>query len=163
ASMSGKKHAKSNPVLNLSIDGLSFYQQRYANGGNQFSIEPPDQGLCAGNGFVLESTNDVLRVFNTAGDAVVGVVSLNQFYDYPHIGADANGIYLTTNEFPLFADGYIGAQIYAMSKQALAATSANINLVQFNTADPTTNTATGLPGFTVWPAISAGPDASEFG
>ena len=257
APTSGNHHAKSNPVMNLSIDGLNFYQQRYANGGNQFSIEPPDQGLCAGNGFVLESTNDVLRVFSTAGNAVVGVVSLNQFYgyapainrttgaygaeitdpscyfdqdtqrwfhvvltldrvgttsslsgknhldlavsqtanpmdtwtiyripvqddgtngtpdhhcpggpclgDYPHIGADKNGIYLTTNEFPFFAGGYIGSQIYAMSKQALATSSANLNLVQYNTADASTNTASGLPGFTVWPAVSAGPSPSEFG
>src|ERR1700760_2494184 len=82
ATMSGKHKTKSNPVMNLSFDGLNFYQQRFANGGNQFSLEPPDQGLCAGNGFVLESTNDVLRVFNSAGNAVVGVVSLNQFYGY---------------------------------------------------------------------------------
>ena len=42
--------------------------------------------------------------------------------DYPHIGADANGIYVTTNEyafFPTFV--YMGAQIYAFSKAALAA------------------------------------------
>jgi hypothetical protein len=257
APASANHHAKSNPVVDLSIDGLNFYQQRYANNGNQFSVEPPDQGLCAGNGFVLESTNDVLRVFSTAGNAVVGVVSLNQFYgyapainrttgaygaeitdpscyfdqdtqrwfhvvltldrvgstsrlsgknhldlavsqsanpmdtwtiyripvqddgtngtpdhqcpggpclgDYPHIGADKNGIYLTTNEFPFFAGGYIGAQIYAMSKQALATSSANINLVQYNTADASTHTASGLPGFTVWPTVSAGPSPSEFG
>ena len=257
ATMSGKNKTKSNPVMNLSFDGLNFYQQRFANGGNQFSVEPPDQGLCAGNGFVLESTNDVLRVFNSSGNAAVGVVSLNQFYgyppainrttgaygpditdpscyfdqdtqrwfhvvltldrvgttsalsgknhldlavsktadplgtwtiyripaqddgtngtpnhdcpggpclgDYPHIGADSNGVFLTTNEFPFFENGFIGAQIYAMSKRALASSSPNINLVQFNTGDASTNTASGLPGFTVWPAISAGPSPSEFG
>src|SRR5690348_12723630 len=38
--MSGHKHAKSNPALNLSIDGLNFFEQRFASGGNQFSVEP---------------------------------------------------------------------------------------------------------------------------
>jgi len=67
----------------LSFNGLFFRQQRLANGGNQFSVEPPDQGLCAGNGFVLESVNDVLRVFDAAGNPLTGVVDLNTFYGYP--------------------------------------------------------------------------------
>ena len=41
--------------------------------------------------------------------------------DQPLIGADANGFYISTNEFPLFANGFNGAEIYAMSKAALAA------------------------------------------
>ena len=255
--MPGNAHPKSNPALNLSIDGLNFNQQRYADHGNQFSIEPPDQGLCAGNGYVLESTNDVLRVYKADGTPATGTVSLNQFYnypaainrstgasgpsitdpsclfdqdtqrwfhvvltldrvgtsstlsgknhldlavsqnanplgiwtiysipvqddgtggtpnhqcpggpclgDYPHIGADKNGIYLTTNEFPFFGAGYIGSQIYALSKQALASGASTVSVVQYNTADPSTNTASGLPGFTVWPAVSAGQSPSEFG
>src|SRR5262249_54975448 len=75
--------AQSNPELNLSFAGLNFNQQRFANGGNQFSVEPPDQGMCAGNGFVVESVNDVLRVFHTDGTAATGVMDLNTFYGYP--------------------------------------------------------------------------------
>jgi hypothetical protein len=40
----------SSPRLVRSIDGLNHRDQRTANGGNQFSVEPPDQGLCVGNG-----------------------------------------------------------------------------------------------------------------
>src|SRR4029077_5155078 len=41
--------------------------------------------------------------------------------DYPHIGADANGIYLTTNEFALFGPGFFyGVNVYAIPKHALA-------------------------------------------
>src|SRR6478609_4478894 len=97
--ISGGKKAKSNPTVNSSFEGLNFYQQRYARGGNQFSIEPPDQGLCAGNGFELEAINDVLNVYNTSGQSVlpdntatniVGgfprnvnhAVDLNSFYGY---------------------------------------------------------------------------------
>jgi len=54
--------SKSSPQLITSFDGLNHRDQRTANGGNQFSLEPPDQGLCAGDGFVMESLNDVLRV-----------------------------------------------------------------------------------------------------
>ena len=41
--------------------------------------------------------------------------------DYPHIGADANGFYLTTNAYPWCCNGFSGAQIYALSKAQLAA------------------------------------------
>src|SRR6266542_2651984 len=79
---SGKK-AKSNPELKLSFNGLNHRQQRLANGGNQFSVEPPDQGLCVGNGFVMETVNQVLRVYDTAGNPLTGVIAQNTFYGYP--------------------------------------------------------------------------------
>ena len=59
--------AKSNPELKASFEGLNFFQQRFARGGNQFSVEPPDQGLCVGNGYIVEAVNDVLNVYNAAG------------------------------------------------------------------------------------------------
>ena len=51
-----------NPELTLSFLGLNHRDQRLANGGNQFSLEPPDQALCVGNGFTVEVVNSVLRV-----------------------------------------------------------------------------------------------------
>src|SRR5215213_9760144 len=85
---SGKK-AKSNPLVNTSFEGLNFYQQRYARGGNQFSVEPPDQALCVGNGYVLEAVNDVLRVYRPTGAAASAVTDLNSFYRYaPAINRD---------------------------------------------------------------------------
>src|SRR6266849_1695705 len=78
---SGKK-AKSNPEINAAFDGLNFRQQRLANHGNQFSVEPPDQGLCAGNGFVMESVNDVVNVYDSHGNSLKGPIDLNTFYGY---------------------------------------------------------------------------------
>lgn len=238
--------AKANPELLGGFDGLNFHDQRYANGGNQFSVEPPDQGLCAGNGFVMESVNDVLAIYSQSGNELVGPVDLNTFYgypaainrttgaygpsitdpscyydagtrrwfqvvltldrvgttsslagtnhldiavsqtadptgawtiyhlpvqnngtqgtpdhgctngfclgDYPHIGADAHAIFLTTNEFALFGPGFYGAQIYAISKQALVSGAAAPNVVLFNGGDPSIP----APAFTVWPAVSSG-------
>ncbi|NUS37402.1 MAG: hypothetical protein HOQ02_00045 [Lysobacter sp.] len=251
ASVNAGKKAKSNPGLGVHFDGLNFRNQRLANGGKQFSVEPPDQALAVGNGYVLEAVNDVVRVFDTAGVPQTAVVDLNTFYgyaaaidrstgargptitdpvayfdadtqrwflvvltldhvgttsalsgtnhldiavssgasplgswtvyrlpvqndgsdstpnhhcpggpclgDYPHIGADANGIYLTTNEFPLFADGFTGAQVIALSKASLVS-GGPATYVQFNTADPAYLRDLGTdglaPGFTVWPATS---------
>src|ERR1700741_66966 len=242
--------ARGSGTLLASFDGLTHRQQRLANNGNQFSLEPPDQGLCVGNGYVMEAVNDVLRVFDTSGHPQLGVVDLNTFYgypaainrttgaygpeitdpscyydiatqrwflavltldrvgttsalagtnhldiavsqtasplgafniyrlpvqddgtqgtpnhmctggpclgDYPHLGADASGFYLTTNEFNFSAPGFRGSQIYAMSKRALAAGAASIGVTQFDTANYLLG---GLPGHTVWPAVS--PDVEE--
>src|SRR5205823_7206675 len=253
-----------------SFEGLNFYQQRYARGGNQFSVEPPDQGLCAGNGFELEAVNDVLNVFNSAGQSVLPdntaanivlgfprnvnhAVDLNSFYgyapainrttgvrgpfvtdpsclydaatqrffvvvltlntfpngafttvnhldiavsqtsdptggwniyridvtndgtntggvnpwpylgDYPHIGADANGFYITTNAYPWCCNGFSGAQIYAFSKAQLAAGAASVNMVHIDTSglvSAPSEAGSTQPGFTVWPAQS--PGTSQF-
>ena len=67
ASQATPKKAKSNPQLGPSFEGLNHYQQRYSRGGNQFSVEPPDQGLCVGNGYIVEAVNDVMNVFSTSG------------------------------------------------------------------------------------------------
>jgi hypothetical protein len=239
---------KSDPGLGASWEGLNFHDQRFANGGKQYSVEPPDQGLCAGNGFVVEAVNDVVQVYDSGGHALLNggnAVDLNTFYgypaaidrstgaagpditdpsclydaavnrffmvvltldrvgtttalagtnhldiavsdtgdptgtwsiyhlplqnngtdgtpdhgcdrgfclgDYPHIGADANGIYLTTNEFSTLGSGFYGSQIYAISKAALAAGTAS-TVVLFDTLGAGPDGA----GFTVWPAQSPG-------
>jgi hypothetical protein len=260
---SGNK-AKSNPTFVTSFEGLDHYQQRYSRGGNQFSVEPPDQGLCVGNGFVLEAVNDVLNVFNASGQSVLPdntatnivagfprnvnhAVDLNSFYgyapainratgvraqfvtdpsclydaqtqrffvvvltletrsngafthvnhldlavsqtsnptgswniyhvdvtndgtnsggvnpcpclgDYPHIGADANGFYVTTNSYPWATNGFDGAQIYAFSKAQLAAGAASVTMVHLDTfglVNVPSDAGSTQPGFTVWPAQS---------
>jgi len=241
---------KSNPVLSTHFQGLNFHDQRFANGGNQFSVEPPDQGLCAGNGFELETVNDVLQVYDSAGNALLNggqPVDLNTFYgypaaiirtgpnagqrgpsitdpsciydqsigrfvhvaltldhvgttpslsgtnhldialsdtpdptgtwtiyklpvqnngtegtpdhhcnsgfclgDYPHIGADANGIFLTTNEFAFTGPGFYGAQVYGIGNNVLTGGSGGV--VLFDTLGKGPDGA----GFTVWPAQTPG-------
>jgi hypothetical protein len=262
---SGKK-AKSNPQFNIGFEGLNHYQQRYSRGGNQFSVEPPDQGMCAGNGFVLEVVNDVVNVFNTSGQSVLPdntatnivaghprnvnhAIDLNSFYgyapainrstgvraqfvtdpsclydvatqrwfmvvltlethsngsfthvnhldiavsqtsdptgswniykidvtndgsnpaasnacpclgDYPHLGADSNGFYVTTNSYPWLGNGFDGAQIYALSKAQLAAGAASVNMQHIDTfgaVNEPSDAGSTQPGFTVWPAQSLG-------
>ncbi|TML56982.1 MAG: hypothetical protein E6G22_16325 [Actinobacteria bacterium] len=265
----GKK-AKSNPAFVSGFEGLNHYQQRYSRGGNQFSVEPPDQGMCAGNGYVVEAVNDVFNVYDTSGNSVLPdntstnivagfprnvnhAVDLNSFYgyppainrttgvrgpfvtdpsclydaatqrffvvvltlettpggafthvnhldiavsqtsnptgswniyrtdvtndgtntggvnpgpylgDYPHIGADANGFYITTNAYPWCCNGFSGAQIYAFSKAQLAAGAATVNMQHIDTSgtvNAPSDAGPTQPGFTVWPAQS--PGATNF-
>ncbi len=65
------------------FNGLSHRDQRLANDGNQFSLEPPDQGLAVGNGFIVEAVNDAIRVFDTTGAPMTGVVALSSFFGLP--------------------------------------------------------------------------------
>jgi hypothetical protein len=257
----GNPRDRNNAQLVTSFDGLTHRDQRLANGGNQFSLEPPDQGLCAGSGRVLETVNDVLKVFDQAGNTVVGTTDLNTFFgypaqfnrttgvqgpfvtdpsclfdaatqrwfltvltlevfpdtgeftgrntidvavstspdptgswtiyhlpvqddgtdgtpdhgcnpadevdpdtvheptnptaclgDYPHIGADARGFYVTTNEYDFFGDEFHAAQVYAFSKRALAAATPTLAVTQIDTV----GADRGNPGFTIWPATSPG-------
>jgi hypothetical protein len=71
------------------------------------------------------------------------------FQDYPHIGADAYGMYVSTNEYDLFGPSYNAAQVFAFSKAQLAAHPASIDVTLVENLE-----VDGSPGFTVWPAIS---------
>jgi hypothetical protein len=66
------------------FQGLTHYQQRFAGTGpyanTQFSLEPPDQALCAGNGYVMEAINNAIEVFDTRGNVVSGPTALSQFF-----------------------------------------------------------------------------------
>jgi len=244
--------AKTNPEVAFTHEGLNHYDQRFANGGNQFSEEPPDQGLCVGNGFTVETINSVIQVFSTEdGGNLTGVMDLNTFFgykaaidrlayprqnsigpqvidpqcyydpdnnrfvvdvttlgtapdfsfngvntidvavsnsgdptknwtiyhipaqndgtqgtpnhgctldgttpgpcfqDYPHIGADKYGVYISTNEYDLFGPSYNAAQIFAFSKADLAKHPHKINVTLVENLH-----LEGTPGFTVWPATS---------
>ncbi len=234
-----------------SFNGINHHQQRLdVAGGNQWSLEPPDQALCIGGGFIFEVVNNAVAVYDTSG-ARLSLDSLNNFFrypveinrttgeagpkqttdptclfdpttnrffltiltydadtagnplpsghntldtavsppgtplgtwsithidatddgsggtpahpgcpclgDYPHIGVDAYGYYITTNEYPFFTDGFVGAQIYAMSKQQLASGALSVKVTQVDTS----RAAPGdQPGFTVWPAQS--PTAAQY-
>ncbi len=75
------------------------------------------------------------------------------FGDQPTLGADANGIYITTNEFGIFTNVFNGAQIYALSKADLVA-GAPLTLVHIGNLP----LAEGI-AYSVQPASS--PDLSE--
>ena len=63
-----------------------------------------------------------LYSFNTTDDGTNGTPDhpgCPCLGDQPLIGADANGFYVSTNEFPIEGAGFNGEQLYAMSKASL--------------------------------------------
>ena len=63
------------------FNGLSHFDQRNAGGGNQFSLEPPDQALAVGNGFVVEGVNSAFNIYNRSGNPQLAApVSASQFF-----------------------------------------------------------------------------------
>jgi len=71
--------------MSFGFPGLTHRDQRLAGTGiyadSQFNLEPPDQGLAAGKGFILEAVNDALAVFDQhTGSRLAGPTPLNQFF-----------------------------------------------------------------------------------
>jgi hypothetical protein len=242
------------------FNGLSHFDQRFSGTGQyantNFSVEPPDQGLCVGNGSVMEAVNDAIAVFAPSGARIGGPMPINQFFnlapsiirstplvfgpfvgdprcyydagtgrwfisvleidtdpttgafgthasvllaasvtsdpsgayylysfdttdghghreghpncpcfgDQPLIGADANGFYVSTNEFPITGPGFNGAQIYAMSKAALLS-GGSLHVVHLNVgADvpvPPSDQANGSLWYSIQPATSPGAGSAS--
>jgi hypothetical protein len=65
------------PLVNF--DGVSSRDSANTNFGQQF--EPPDQGLCVGNGFVLEPVNSAYTVYDETGHALAGPFNVNGPFD----------------------------------------------------------------------------------
>ena len=45
------------------------------------TFEPPDQGLCEGNGFVLEPVNSAYRIYRTTGKSLRGPFNINDLFN----------------------------------------------------------------------------------
>ena len=61
------------------FNGTSSNDSRRSNFNLEF--EPPDQGLCVGNGYVLEPVNSAFRIFKTNGHSLVGPSNVNDLFD----------------------------------------------------------------------------------
>jgi hypothetical protein len=66
----------------VGFNGITHLDQRLADNGNQFSLEPPDQGLAVGNGFVVEAVNNAIAVYDQTGIRVAGPTALNRFFGF---------------------------------------------------------------------------------
>jgi hypothetical protein len=75
--------ANSNPGAS-GFTGLTFQDQRTVDNGNQTSDTPPDQGLCEGNGEVIEPVNTVFSIYSTSGQLTSGPTSLTELFTGQH-------------------------------------------------------------------------------
>ena len=83
-SPSGTPVVAAGQELGTSFDALNHFDQRFADNGNQFSLEPPDQGLCLGEGEVIEPVNTVFATYNPGGQRTSPITSLTQFFTGKH-------------------------------------------------------------------------------
>jgi hypothetical protein len=74
------------------FQGLNHFDQRSADGGNQYSLTPPDQGMCVGNGQVVEAINNAIRVYDTSGKPLDETASVNQFFWGDHFINRSTGV-----------------------------------------------------------------------
>jgi hypothetical protein len=61
------------------FNGVSSRDSEVTNFNQRF--EPPDQGLCAGNGFVLEPVNSAYSIYTPSGRLVRGPFNVNDLFD----------------------------------------------------------------------------------
>jgi len=69
--------ARSSALVNF--NGVSSRDSQVTNFEQTF--EPPDQGLCKGNGFVLELVNSAYRVYSTTGKSLRGPFNINDLFN----------------------------------------------------------------------------------
>lgn len=60
------------------FNGVSSLDSELTNFGAKF--EPPDQGLCEGNGFVLEPVNSAYTIYRTNGRPIAGPFNVNNLF-----------------------------------------------------------------------------------
>jgi hypothetical protein len=61
------------------FNGVSSRDSEVTNFNQRF--EPPDQGLCAGNGFVLEPVNSAYRIYTPSGKTLRGPFNVNDLFN----------------------------------------------------------------------------------
>src|SRR5579863_395875 len=61
------------------FNGVSSRDSAKTNFGAEF--EPPDQGLCVGNGFVVEPVNSAFTIYRTNGKVVAGPFNVNKLFN----------------------------------------------------------------------------------
>jgi hypothetical protein len=77
AAASGAAAATAATLSNF--NGTSSRDSEFTNYGLEF--EPPDQGVCAANGFVLEPVNSAYRIFLTNGKSIRGAFNINDLFN----------------------------------------------------------------------------------
>lgn len=141
----------------------------------QFSVDPTTGafGNSALQYVAVSQTADptgawTIYSFPTTDDGTSGTPSdpgCPCFGDQPLLGADANGVYITTNEYSITGPAYNGAQIYAMSKRGLeSGTNTLVTHLQPGSDSTFINGVGGVP-FSIQPATSpaAGYDSAAGG
>lgn len=77
--VSAQRAATTTAPLLANFNGVSSRDSAVTNFGAEF--EPPDQGLCVGNGYVVEMVNSAYTVYKPDGTVVTGPYNVNGPFD----------------------------------------------------------------------------------
>jgi hypothetical protein len=73
------------------FDGLTVLEEEDTDNGNNILLEPPDQALAVGNGFVVEDVNDALSIYDQHGKQLVAAIANNKFFGFTSAFVEPNG------------------------------------------------------------------------
>ncbi len=157
------------------FNALSHLDQRDAYNGNQFSLEPPNQSIAVGNGYLLEGVNNAVQIYNTSGSPILPVVlASNQLFGLaPAINyaspTNSYGVYPTdmrvyfdpgmdrwivlqrAQDYDIYGDPLNSSHLYMAVSQSGDPT-ANYNIYVMNTSDASN---LGCPCIADYPQIGA--------
>jgi hypothetical protein len=133
------------PTNTFGLLGLTHNDQRNANGGNQFSVEPPNASIAVGNNMVLEGVNNAVQVYSTSGVPLLpAVLSSNQVFGVlPAINRSTgvNGVFPT--DMRVFFDSTINRFFVIQRSQDNDVNGNNLPSSHLYMAVSQTNDATG--------------------
>jgi hypothetical protein len=166
-SETGGSNNESNDAAVQTAKGLNAFNLAATHG---FVAEPPDQGLCAGNGFVVEMVNLNLQVFNDNLTALEAPMVLETFFNetlaFGAGGADVTiqgdpRCYWDANTHRWFLSQLVLDLSNNTSRFDLAVSTTSNPLGDFNlyTLSNTDNANPGCPCFGDQPTMGANHDA----
>jgi hypothetical protein len=132
-----------NPSNSFGFSGLTHLDQRNANGGNQYSVEPPNPSIAVGNDFILEGVNNAIQVYSKAGTPqLLLVLATNQVFLLPpaiNRGTNIAGVFPT--DMRVFYDQGISRWFILQRAQCCDTVGNNVHNSQIyiavsQTADP---------------------------
>jgi hypothetical protein len=137
-----------NPAGEFGFTGITGYLQAAANGN--VDLEPPDQGLCAGDGYVADFVNNAFTVYEPDGAEVLPVIPSYAIFKQPSTAfmSDPRCRYDSATQRWILTEFVVGTAT-APSLQFIAVSNTKdptgtYTIWQFNTTDKTTK---GCPCF----------------
>jgi hypothetical protein len=131
---SGPPPAPASPLSGTSasllanFNGVSSRDSGVTNFGQEF--EPPDQGLCVGNGFVVEMVNSAYTVYDVNGKAIAGPFNVN--------GPFNEGLTEFTSDPRCYFDAATHTWFAVILSLAPGETASGIDIAVNSSGDPTT-------------------------
>ena len=110
------------------FNGVSSRDSAITNFGAEF--EPPDQGLCVGNGFVVEPVNSAFTIYRNNGKVVAGPFNVNKLF--------AEGFKQFTSDPRCYFDKATNTWFAIILFINSANTGARTDIAVNNSGDPTT-------------------------